>query len=460
MPLDAEICYRAVRTRDTRFDGRFFTAIASTGIYCRPICPATPAKRENMRFYPSAAAAQEAGFRPCLRCRPEVSPDLPAGNGTSVTVTRALRLIGEGALDEAPVEVLAERLGIGERHLRRLFDEQLGASPVAVASTRRFLFAKRLLTETSLPIGEIAFAAGFASVRRFNDVMRAAYGRAPRELRSAAGARTPGIELTLAYRPPYHWAAMMHFLAARAIPGVETVTPECYRRTLPAGYVEVRPDRRSHHLIARFQLTGIRDLAQLAAKLRRFFDTGAAIREIEAHLSTDPKLRPIVEAQPGLRVPGAWDGFELTVRAILGQQVSVKGATTLAGRLVAKYGTETEHGRLFPAPEDLVEADMETIGLPRARAAAVRSVAAAFATARPPESVEELRALPGIGDWTAQYVAMRALNEPDAFPAGDLVLVRSAGKDVARQAEAWRPWRAYAAMHLWFSQSAERGTEL
>ena len=449
MVLDPDACYRAVRTRDTRFDGRFFTGVRTTGIYCRPVCPAPTPHRKNCVFFPCAAAAQEAGFRSCLRCRPEVAPDTPAWNGTSATVSRALRLIAEGALDDGSVEKLANRVGVGERHLRRLFDEHVGASPIAVASTQRVLFAKRLLTETALPITGIAFAAGFSSVRRFNHLMLETYRRSPRELRGKAPAPSSAIELTLPFRPPYNWTALTRFLAPRAIPGVEQVTRDAYARTIRidgvAGRIEVSPSNGANHLVARIELQNLRPLARVADRLRRLFDTGAPIQEIEAQLS------PLIRATPGVRVPGAWDRFELAVRAILGQQVTVKGASTLAGRIVDKYGETTEYGRLFPAAETLSRADVAAIGLPRARANSIRSVAEAFASTTPPESSDDLRNLPGIGDWTAQYIAMRAFNEPDAFPATDLGLIRAAGRDVAQKAEAWRPWRAYAAMHLWMT---------
>jgi AraC family transcriptional regulator of adaptative response / DNA-3-methyladenine glycosylase II len=318
MRIDTDACYRAVKTRDARFDGRFFTGVITTGIYCRPICPAPTPRRKNCRFFACAAAAQEAGFRPCLRCRPEIAPGFPAFNGTSATLSRALRLIAEGALDEASVERLALRLGIGERHLRRLFDEQLGASPVVVAGTRRFLLAKKLLTETALPVTDICYAAGFSSVRRFNDVMRAAYGRTPRELRGKfAVARGRAIRLTLPFRPPYNWAALMRFLALRAIPGVELVTPESYRRTFALGQVEVKPEPKNNHLVAYLELSNIRELGGIVERLRRLFDTDAPILDIEAHLSTDPRLANSVKSQAGLRVPGAWDPFELAIRAIL-----------------------------------------------------------------------------------------------------------------------------------------------
>lgn len=449
MELDPEVCYRAVQTRDTRFDGRFFTGVRTTRIYCRPICPAPTPYRKNVVFFPCAAAAQEAGFRSCLRCRPEVSPDTPAWNGTSATVSRALRLIAEGALDTGSVENLATRVGIGDRHLRRLFDEHVGASPLAVASTQRILFAKKLLAQTALPVTGIAFAAGFSSVRRFNHVMRETYNRSPRELRGKTIAPGTAITLTLPFRPPYNWNALTRFLGPRAIPGVEQVTPQSYARTIRIdgvlGRFEVSPVENANHLIARIELQTLRPLARVADRLRRIFDTGAPIQDIEAQLESSIRIAP------GIRVPGAWEPFELAVRAILGQQVTVKGATTLAGRLVEKFGEATECGRLFPAAQVLAGEDLASIGLPKARAHSIRSVAEAFASSTPPETSADLRKLPGIGDWTAQYIAMRAFNEPDAFPATDLGLVKAAGSDVATKAEAWRPWRAYAAMQLWMS---------
>jgi AraC family transcriptional regulator of adaptative response / DNA-3-methyladenine glycosylase II len=406
-------------------------------------------------FFSCAAAAQEAGFRPCLRCRPEVSPDTPAWNGSSSTVSRALRLISEGALDDNSVDTLAARVGVGERHLRRLFTEHLGASPVAVAGTQRVLFAKKLLLETALPITEIAFAAGFASVRRFNHVMRDTYQRSPRELRGRSTTASTALTLTLPFRPPYYWTALSRFLALRAIPGVEVVTPEKYARTIRidnvAGRIEVTPVAGANHLAARIEMQNLRPLARVSDRLRRLFDTGAPVQDIESHLRKDPLLAPLVKAQPGLRVPGAWDPFELAIRAILGQQVTVKGASTLAGRLVEKYGEDTAYGRLFPSADALARADLSSAGLPRTRANSIRGMAEAFASAAPPQTIEDLVKLPGVGHWTGQYIAMRAFNEPDAFPSCDLGLVKAAGRDVATKAEAWRPWRAYAAMHLWMN---------
>ena len=463
MQIDADACYRAVKTRDTRFDGRFFTAVRSTGIYCRPICPAQTPRRENCTFYPSAAAAQEAGYRPCLRCRPEVSPGLPAWQGTSNTVARALRMIAEGALDEGSVERLAERLGIGERHLRRLFLEQLSASPVDVAQTQRILLAKKLLTETSLPITEIAHAAGFSSIRRFNDSMRAVFERPPRELRrSLEPPRDSGpIRLKLAYRPPYDWGSLLAFLETRALPGVESVENGVYRRNIRigsgTGVIKVQPAGREPVLAIDVEIEDCLHLKTVIERIRRMFDLDAETGEIAQHLASDVLLQPAVAAHPGLRIPGAWDGFELAVRAILGQQVSVRAARTIAGRIVERWG----EGVLFPEPATLAEADLTEAGVTGARARAIAKLAAAVASGglrfqssySLEEVIERLTALDGVGAWTAHYIAMRAFSEPDAFPAADLGLRRAAGnlttRELETRAEAWRPWRAYAALYLW-----------
>lgn len=348
MMLDPRACYRALKTRDARFDGRFFTAVRSTGVYCRPVCPAPTPRQENCIFVPCAAAAQEAGFRPCLRCRPETSPGTPAWLGTSATVSRALRLISEGALDEGSLDELAARLGVGDRHLRRLFVKHLGASPLAVAQTRRILFAKKLIDETRLPMTEVGFAAGFSSIRRFNDAIRATYKRTPSDLRRAVGRQrttgaVSGLTLKLAFRPPFDWGSMASFLAGRATPGVESVGADFYRRTIDIdgthGIVEVRPAPGTHHLIAQIRLASPAVLILVTERLRRIFDLGADPDQISTHLRADTRLAACVRAQPGVRIPGAWDGFELAVRAILGQQVSVKAATTLAGRIAAAHGT-------------------------------------------------------------------------------------------------------------------------
>jgi AraC family transcriptional regulator of adaptative response / DNA-3-methyladenine glycosylase II len=492
MDLDRDACYRALRTRDARFDGRFFTGVRTTGIFCRPICPARLPRLENCEFLPSAAAALAAGFRPCLRCRPETSPDVAAWHGTSSTVRRALALIAAGALDEeGDVAALACRLGVGERHLRRLFRRHLGASPIAVAQTRRLLFAKTLIDETKLPMAAVAAAAGYGSVRRFNTAVRRGYGRAPLALRRTRGAGAPdaGIALRLAFRPPYDWPALLAFLGARAIPGIETVVGTRYLRTFAVGtargIVEVEPVAGADHLLARIRGSAGTDLAVIVSRLRHVFDLGADPATIAAQLSRDPLLAGLVAARPGLRVPGAWDGFELAVRAILGQQVTVAAATGLAGRLVAAYGeplgadangasdARAELHLVFPRPERLADADLARLGLPRARAAALASLAAAVAAdarffdpARGLEAtVARLRELPGIGEWTAQYIAMRVLREPDAFPAGDVALQRAvavaegrrpAPAALVERAEAWRPWRAYAVLHLWTSLASPR----
>ena len=343
--LDPDACYRALQTRDARFDGRFFTAVRSTGVFCRPVCPARTPKRENCLFVPCAAAARELGFRPCLRCRPETSPGTPAWLGTSATVSRAMRLIADGALDDGSVGGLAERLGIGERHLRRLFLSHLGAAPLAVAQTRRLLFAKQLIDETDLPMARIAFASGFASIRRFNAAVQEAWGESPSGLRRGrrrSGGDRSEIVLRIAYRPPFDWEGLLRFLAPRAIPGVEQVTEGRYRRTIrvddAVGVVVVEPDPKGAALRARVRLSRPAPLVSVAERLRRVFDCGADPEVIAAHLARDRFLARHLAKTPGVRVPGAWDGFELAVRAILGQQVSVAAATRLSGRLVEAYG--------------------------------------------------------------------------------------------------------------------------
>jgi AraC family transcriptional regulator of adaptative response / DNA-3-methyladenine glycosylase II len=481
MDMDHEACYRAISLRDARFDGRLFTGVKTTGIYCRPICPARTPLSANVIFYPTAAAAQEAGFRPCLRCRPETAPDLGAWRGSSNTVSRALALIELGALDEADVDTLAGRLGVGERQLRRLFRQHLGASPVAVAQTRRVLLAKQLIHETRLPMAEVAFASGFGSIRRFNETFQALFGRPPAALRRSsqadvsAGSRGE-VSLLLRYQPPYDWGAMLSFLAARAISGVEHVTAIGWSRTIDIGghqgTVSVRPAE-GHALAVTICFPRLTALPLIIARLRRVFDLAADPRSIATHLAQDPALAPLVAARPGLRVPGAWDGFELAVRAVLGQQITVSAARELAGRLVAAHGAPLAEPagaltRVFPRPEAIAAADLTTLGMPRARAAALSAVAAAliadpdlFGARRSlEEAVESLRTIKGVGDWTAHYIALRQLREPDAFPAADIGLLRAltdetgrrpSPRELTERAETWRPWRAYAAQHLWAS---------
>ncbi len=486
MDMDDDACYRAIETRDHRFDGRLFVAVTTTGIYCRPFCPAPTPKRKNVRFFRTAAAAQEAGFRPCLRCRPETSPELAFWRGSSNTVSRALGLIEAGALDDANVETLAERLGIGERQLRRLFRQHLGASPISIAQTRRILLAKQLIHDTSLPMTEVAAAAGFGSIRRFNETFQHLFKRPPRALRRTGVANqsvgaTGAVAVRLGYRPPYDWESILAFLHARAIPGIEVVSSSQYARTIAIGdgrgVLVVEPTGQNC-LKAIVRFPNLRNLPAIIARVRRVFDLAADPVAIGAHLSQDPVLAPFVAARPGLRVPGAWDGFELAVRAILGQQITVPAATGLAGKLVSAYGEKIadpaarDQGltHVFPTPRQLAGTDLAAIGMPKARRLALSSLAAAvvadpliFGPRRSLEAaVAQLRSLPGVGEWTAQYIAMRELREPDAFPAADIGLmramsdgrgVRPSPAELLAHAERWRPWRAYAALHLWASES-------
>jgi AraC family transcriptional regulator of adaptative response / DNA-3-methyladenine glycosylase II len=483
-----DICYRALAARDARFDGRLFVGVKTTGIYCRPICPARTPKRENCRFFPSAAAAQTSGFRPCLRCRPEISPDAAAWRGTSNTVSRALALIAEGALDggESCVAAVADKLGVGERQLRRLFDKHLGVPPIAVAQTRRILFAKQLIQETRLSMTEVAEASGFGSIRRFNDAFRKLYDRTPSELRitKSAVAEPSLVTLRLGYRSPYDWDAILAFFAARAIPGVELIVNNRYRRTIALdgviGSFEVAHDGGHNCLVATIRLPRLRALLSVVGRLRRMFDLDADVEAIGAHLAKDEGLAPLVAKRPGLRTPGAWDPFEHAVRAIFGQQITVSGARTLAGKLVRLCGTPLSRARtgndplthVFPSPQQIATADFSNFGMPAARLKALQSLAA-VAIADPKlfdpaglraDVLARMLALPGFGEWTVQYWALRALRDADAFPAADIGLLRAMttnGKRLSpealtKRAEAWRPWRAYAAQHLWTSNGDSR----
>lgn len=476
-----DVCYRALASRDARFDGRLFVGITSTGIYCRPICPARTAKSENCRFFASAAAAQSAGFRPCLRCRPEISPDAAAWRGTSSTVSRALALIAEGGLDgEAGVATLGERLGVGERQLRRLFDRHLGAPPVTVAQTRRILFAKQLIQDTTLSMSAVAAASGFGSIRRFNDAFHKLFGTAPRNLRHRRKPQS-AVTVKLGYHAPYDWDRMAAFLAARSVEGVESVETGRYLRTIEIGgafgSLTVEPGR--NHLVATIRFPDVRALLGIVARLRQLFDLDANVAVIAAHLKSDALLAPLIAKRPGLRAPGGWDGFEMAVRAILGQQVSVAAARKLAGRvtlltspsLPADVTGDERLSRAFPTPQRLAAADLSTLGMPAARRKSLVALAAAalsdpklFAPGvAPEEAMLRLRTLPGVGPWTVQYWALRALRDGDAFPAADVALLRTLQSGDRRpspdmlleRAETWRPWRAYAAQHLW-SHDAER----
>jgi AraC family transcriptional regulator, regulatory protein of adaptative response / DNA-3-methyladenine glycosylase II len=486
---DRATCDRIFESRDARYDGRLFVGVKTTGVYCRPVCRVRAPKRENCEYFTSAAAAQAAGFRSCLRCRPETAPTLAAWNGTSTSVDRALGLIAGGALDDERVGALAERLGMGERHLRRLFAEHLGTTPIAVVQTRRVLFAKKLITDTALPMAQVALGSGFSSVRRFNETMRAVYGRSPTELRRVradANGDDGTVTLALAYGGVYDWPAMSAWLGARAIGGVEAIGEDGrYTRSIShggdIGTISVAPASGASHLQATIRFPNVAALLAIVDRIKRIFDLDADLATICEHLAADARLGPLIARRPGLRVPGAWDGYELAVRAILGQQISVDAASSLAARLVRRFGeplaTELRVpgvDLVFPRPERLAEADIASLGMPGARAEAIRTVARA--AAEDPQffspshdlagSIERLRRLRGVGEWTAHYIAMRALREPDAFPAADIGLMRAlAGngglRPTARELDAlsqpWRPWRAYAALHLWaFDAERER----
>ncbi|HLF32241.1 MAG TPA: AlkA N-terminal domain-containing protein, partial [Xanthomonadales bacterium] len=446
---------QARQAKDARFDGKFFIAVKTTGIYCRPVCPVKPPKSRNVVFFDTAAAAAEAGFRPCLRCRPESSPGTPAWAGTSATVTRGLRLISDGALDQGSVEALSDRLGVTPRHLSRLFLQHLGASPKAIAQTRRLHFAKKLLDETDLPMTEIALSAGYGSVRRFNDHVMNVYGRTPSMLRNRAPNReVSSFQLKLPYRPPYDFEGVLGFLARRATPGIEVVSPGCYERNIRVGghageepsgepgaetgrlIVTHEPQQRA--LLCEIRIGSSKLLMGVVEKVRRMFDLNADPLEIGACLSRDADLAPLVAANPGLRIPGAWDAFEVLVRAIVGQQISVKGATTVMGKILHEFGETADGVLLFPGPESLARLTPERLPMPRSRAVAIAEVARAVATGEVDLAtqdsatlVTQLMRIKGIGEWTAQYVAMRAINDPDAFLHTDLVLRRVANHRLA-----------------------------
>jgi AraC family transcriptional regulator, regulatory protein of adaptative response / DNA-3-methyladenine glycosylase II len=446
MGVDSEALYKAVQERDARFAGRFFIAVRTTRIYCRPGCPAKTPRRENVEFYQSAAAAQSAGFRACMRCRPDAAPGSAAQAGTSAVLARALRLLEESG----DANGLAERLGISDRHLRRLFQQHLGAAPAQVLRTRRLQLARQLLDTSTLPMIDVAQAAGFQSVRRFNDAMRAAFGRTPTELRASTGKENAGLLLKLPFRPPLDFAALLRFFEPRALPGVEEIRDGSWRRTLKEGVLEVRC--KGNALEVQLPAVLAPQALQIAARVTHVFDLRADPLAIHEHLSRDKALRPFL--RPGLRVPGSWDPFEMAVRSILGQQITVRGARTLAERLVEQYGEQLPHGRLFPTAEKL--AQVELTGMPASRAKAVAGLAKAVASGQVrldgTQGAEALLELPGIGDWTAQVIAMRALGEPDAFPAADLGLCKSLSlspRELTVHAEKWRPWRATAAAALW-----------
>lgn len=471
MEMDTDACYRAIAARDRRFDGRLFVGVITTGIYCRPFCPAPTPKRQNVRFFPTAAAAQEAGFRPCLRCRPEIAPELAVvWRGSANTVSRALTMIEVGALDNAAgVETLAERLGVGGRQLRRLFRQHLGASPIAVAQTRRVLLAKQLIQDTRLPMAEVAAAAGFGSVRRFNETFQRLYRRSPGTLRRTgtaeeAAAEAGVVAVRLGYRPPYDWNFVVSVLRARAVPGVEAVSAARYARTIGTGgaVVIVEPVP-GNCLKVTVRQPDLRVLPSVVAAVRRVFDLAADPVAIDLHLSRDAVLAPLVAARPGLRAPGFWDGFEAAVRAILGRH-DAAGVQRLASRLAACCGEpifnlaagELGLTHAFPTPHQLVKADLAAAGVPQgAREAIVSLATAAFADplilgfyGGVEEAVMRLQSLPGMDEQTARCVAACGIAEPDPLPDAERGLIDAA---LLARTTHWRPWRAHAVLHLWAS---------
>jgi AraC family transcriptional regulator of adaptative response / DNA-3-methyladenine glycosylase II len=475
MTLDSSICYRALLARDARFDGRFFVAVSSTRIYCRPVCTVRPPKRENCRFFPSAAAAESNGYRPCLRCRPELAPGNASVDATTRLAQAAASMMEDQTLDGEGVDAIAGRLGITDRHLRRAFGAEFGVSPVEFAQTQRLLLAKRLLTDTALPVTDVAFASGFGSVRRFNALFKQRYRLQPTRLRSrrAAAPASDVLEFELSFRPPFDWPLTSTFLRLRAIAGVEAVEDSCYRRTVRidaggkehVGWIAVTMSPKKPAL--RVSVS-----ASLAKALPAVLSRVKALMDLACHpADVAQALGPLAKRHPGIRVPGAFDGFEMAVRAVLGQQVSVAAASTLAGRFAAAFGAAiaTPFGSLttlFPTAArvaDLSASQIARVGMPGTRARTIIELARAVADARVvlmqnadiEATLQALRALPGIGEWTAQYIAMRALSWPDAFPHTDLGVMRALGEKNARAVlaagDAWRPWRAYAVMHLWQS---------
>ena len=476
MIADFERCYRAVQSRDARFDGWFFTAVTSTGIYCRPSCPATTPKQKNVRFYPTAAAAQSAGFRACRRCRPDATPGSPEWNTRADLVGRAMRLIADGVVDRGGVSELARRLGYSERHLTRQLTAEVGAGPIALARAQRAQSARVLIETTELPFSHVAFASGFASIRQFNDTIRTIFAATPRDLRTARRGRdvTPSgaISLRLPGRTPFAGDEVIEFLAARAVPGVEEVSGHTYRRTLRlahgAGVAELTPQ--PDHVRAVLRLDDLRDLTTAVQRCRRAFDLDADPQAVAEQLGRDRHLGRLVTKAPGLRVPGTVDGHELAIRAVLGQQVSLAAARTLAKRLVLAHGTplaSSDGGltHLFPEAEVIAAAPLETLGMPAARRTLLVALSTSLANAEVvvdagadrAETTARLLGIRGVGPWTAAYITMRALGDPDVFLPTDLgvrhalerLRLPTSPAEAAAVAERWRPWRSYAVMHLW-----------
>ena len=478
MMLDSESCYQAVKAHDARFDGRFFTGVTSTKIYCRPVCSAKVPKRENCQFYPSAAAAESEGFRPCLRCRPELAPGNASIDSSARIAQSAASLIEDGAVNGVGFEELAARLGVTDRHLRRLFFEAFGVSPIDFAQTQRLLLSKRLLTDTKMSVTDVAFASGFQSLRRFNTLFKKRYRLAPSALRKSANASTFADEFVfeLAYRPPFDWPHLLAFLGHRRVMGVERIEGKTYRRGVRidakdlshSGCIAVTQHKTKSVLSVRISSSLARVLPQVISSVKQLFDLACQPAEISAALGD------LAQGHSGIRLPGAFEGFELAVRAVLGQQITVRAATTLAGRFAAAFGDEiatpyADINRTFPSAARIAPLRVDAIaqlGIIAARARTIIALAQQIAagelrldpSANVDATVAQLRAIPGIGEWTAQYIAMRALAWPDAFPHTDYGVMKALSEKNPRKvleiAEAWRPWRAYAVMHLWRSLEA------
>jgi AraC family transcriptional regulator of adaptative response / DNA-3-methyladenine glycosylase II len=491
MVPDRRRLYKALASRDVRFDGVFFVGVTSTAIYCRPVCPVKTPKEANCRFFGTPQEAEQAGFRPCLRCRPELAPGSAPVDDAQRIAQLIVQRLEEGHLDEtAGLEAIADQFELSSRQIRRIVHNELGVPPIQLLLTRRLLLAKQLLTETTLPVTEVAFASGFSSLRRFNDAFGRRYGMPPTRLRKHAREDAVAITetytptLQLSYRPPYDWKGILVFLAARALTGVEHVTDGSYARTVhlgeAKGWIRVSHSKKKHALLVEFTHSLTPVLPALLRRVRALFDLDARPDLIARHLRKDRRLTAAVNANPGLRVPGAFHGFEMGVRAILGQQVSVRAATTIAGRFVEAFGDPVvtpfpELHRLTPVPGRIAAASVHDIarhGIVAARARSLIALARAQDTGalcleagvhhNPDESIRRLAELPGIGHWTAHYIAMRALRWPDAFPKEDIAVRRNLGGVTAKEAEvisqAWRPWRSYAVMHAWAMASVDADT--
>jgi AraC family transcriptional regulator of adaptative response / DNA-3-methyladenine glycosylase II len=482
MLLDHKSCYEALVARDPRFDGVLYVGVTTTGVYCRPVCPARTPRRDRCQFFANAAAAENAGFRPCLRCRPELAPGNAVIDSANRIASSAAQRIEAGALNEAGIDELAAEFGVSSRQLRRVVKRELGVTPTELAQTQRLLLAKHLLTDSALPAIEIAFASGFSSVRQFNAIFRERYGLSPTALRRSQSSRTAGQALTvrLGFRPPMAWPLLLKFLADRAIPGVESVESNRYWRAIQIGqgngrsrgWINVGLVEGANALRVELSLSLARHLPSLLARVKNLFDLDAHPQLIEARLGEDERLRETAPWHSGLRLPGAFDGFEMAMRAVLGQQISVAAARTIAGRITEAFAepVETPNPRLNRASVSAASlsqagvADLTRLGLTGKRAECLIGLARAVAEGEvnlepgvdAESTIERLKQLPGIGDWTAQYIAMRALRWPDAFPHSDLGLRKALGETSSKRileiAESWRPWRAYALMHLWNSQ--------